>query len=264
MKVYISVDVEGLTGSTSWESTNLGNLEHGAVAEQMKREAMAAALGAIDAGADEVYIKDAHDSGRNMDITGFPKQCRFIRDWTNSPDSMIGGIDKSFDAVLFVGYHSPAGFDGNPLSHTMNRGNNYVKFNGELCSEFLMHAFYAAELGVPSVFLSGDRALCSHVHHWDPQIRTVAVKEGLGEATISITPEEACERIRQTAREGVENRASCHIQLPETLTMEISFKDHYRAHRASYYPGVKQTGPYTVEFTGHSVHEVATARMFIL
>ena len=43
-----------------------------------------------------------------MDITGFPKQCRFIRDWTNSPDSMIGGIDKSFDAVLFVGYHSPA------------------------------------------------------------------------------------------------------------------------------------------------------------
>lgn len=164
MKVYISVDVEGLTGSTSWESTNLGNLEHGAVAEQMKREAMAAALGAIDAGADEVYIKDAHDSGRNMDITGFPKQCRFIRDWTNSPDSMIGGIDKSFDAVLFVGYHSPAGFDGNPLSHTMNRGNNYVKFNGELCSEFLMHAFYAAELGVPSVFLSGDRALCSHVH----------------------------------------------------------------------------------------------------
>ena len=56
MKVYISVDVEGLTGSTSWESTNLGNLEHGAVAEQMKREAMAAALGAIDAGADEVYM----------------------------------------------------------------------------------------------------------------------------------------------------------------------------------------------------------------
>ena len=43
------------------------------MAEQMKREAMAAALGAIDAGADEVYIKDAHDSGRNMDITGFPK-----------------------------------------------------------------------------------------------------------------------------------------------------------------------------------------------
>ena len=264
MKVYISVDVEGLTGSTSWESTNLGDLEHAAVAAQMKREALAAACGAIDAGADEVYIKDAHDSGRNMDITGFPKQCRFIRDWTNSPDSMIGGIDETFDALLFVGYHSPAGFDRNPLSHTMNRGNNYVKFNGQLCSEFLMHALYAAELGVPSVFLSGDRALCDHARSYDENIRTAAVKDGLGSATISITPEEACEQIRLGAREGVAHRSSCHLAVPETLTMEICFKDHFRARRAGFYPGVRQTGPYTVEYTGHSVREVAAARMFIL
>lgn len=264
MKVYISVDLEGLTGSTSWESTNLGDLEHAAVAEEMKQEAMAAAWGAIDAGADEVYIKDAHDSGRNMDITGFPKQCRFIRDWTNSPDSMIGGLDASFDALLFVGYHSPAGFDTNPLSHTMNRGNNYVKFNGQICSEFLMHALYAAELGVPTVFISGDKGLCGHVHSWDASIRTVAVKEGLGCATISITPEEACEKIRAAAKDAVLNRNQCHINVPETLTMEICFKDHFRARRASFFPGVKQTGPYTVEYTGHSVHEVAAARMFIL
>ena len=264
MKVYISVDLEGVTGSTSWESTNLGDTEHPAVAEQMKREALAAALGAIDAGATEVYIKDAHDSGRNFDITGFPKECRFIRDWTCSPESMIGGIDETFDALLFVGYHSPAGFDRNPLSHTMNRGNNYVKFNGRISSEFLIHALYAAELGVPSVFLSGDQALCDHVHEYDKQIRTVAVKDGIGCATISITPEEACRQIREQAREGVLNRSGCHIEIPETLTMEICYKDHFRAHKASFFPGVKQTGPYTVEYTGKSVSEVAACRMFIL
>ncbi len=264
MKVYISVDLEGLTGSTSWESTNLGDQEHSAVAEQMKKEAMAAALGAIDAGATEVYIKDAHDSGRNFDITGFPKECRFIRDWTIDPASMIGGIDESFDALLFVGYHSPAGFDGSPLSHTMNRGNNYVKFNGQICSEFLIHALYAAELGVPTVFLSGDKALCSHVQEYDPQIRTVAVKEGIGCATVSITPEEACTQIREQAKEAVLNRDNCHITIPETLTMEINFKEHYKARRASFYPGVIKTGPYTVEYTGKSVKEVAACRMFIL
>lgn len=264
MKVYISVDLEGVTGSTSWSSTNLGDLEHAAIARQMKAEAMAAALGAIDAGATEVYIKDAHDSGRNIDITGFPKQCRFIRDWTNSPDSMIGGMDSSFDALMFVGYHSPAGFDGNPLSHTMNRGNNYVKFNGKICSEFLMHALYAAEIGVPTVFLSGDKALCEHVHSYDSQIRTVAVKEGVGEATINITPEEACEQIRKLAKEGLLHKADCQMIVPENLTMEINFKDHYKAHRASFYPGVKQTDSYTVQYTGKSVKEVAAARMFIL
>ena len=264
MKVYISVDLEGLTGSTSWSSTNLGDIEHAPIAKQMKEEAMAAALGAIDAGATEVYIKDAHDSGRNMDITGFPKQCRFIRDWTDSPDSMIGGIDATFDALMFVGYHSPAGSDGNPLSHTMNRGNNYVKLNGEIASEFLIHALYAAEIGVPSVFLSGDKALCDHVHSYDANIRTVAVKEGLGQATINITPEEACEQIREQAREAILHKDFCHLEIPKQLTMEIYFKDHYKAHKASFFPGVKQTGPYTVQYTGTSVHEVATARMFIL
>lgn len=264
MKVYISVDFEGLTGSTSWESTNLGDLEHGPLAAQMKAEAMAAAQGAIDAGADEVYLKDSHDSGRNFDITGFPKQCRFIRDWTCSPESMVGGLTSDFDALLFVGYHSPAGYDGNPLSHTMNRANNYVKFNGEFCSEFLMHALYAAEIGVPSVFLSGDAALCDHVHSYDPNIRTVAVKKGIGCATINITPEEACEKIRSQAADAVRNRSQCHMQVPETITMEICFKDHARAYKAGFYPGVKQTGPYTVEYTANNMKDIMTARMFIL
>ena len=264
MKIYISVDLEGITGATSWASTNLGDIEYEAVAKQMKAEAMAAALGAIDAGATEVYIKDAHETGRNIDITGFPKQCVFIRDWANSPDSMIGGIDSSFDALLFIGYHSPAGMNGNPLSHTMNRNNNYVKFNGQICSEFLMHALYAAELDVPSVFLSGDKSLCEHALTYDPNIKTVAVKEGIGSATINITPELACEQIRQQAYEAILHRDKCRIEVPEIITMEINYKDHYKAHRASFYPGVIKTGPYTVEYLGKSVREVATARMFIL
>ena len=263
MKVYISVDIEGITGVTAWSQTELGNIEHAAAAKQMKREALAAAEGAVIAGADEIYIKDAHDSGRNFDIDGFPKQCRFIRDWTNSPESMIAGIDETFDAVIYIGYHSPSGINGNPLSHTMNPGNNYVKFNGQLSSEFVIHAFYAASLGVPSVFLSGDQALCAHVHAFDSHIRTVAVKNGIGGATISITPEEACERISTGVRDAILSRKECHIDVPEKITMEISFKDHTRAHRAGYYPGVRQTGPYTVEFTG-SIKEVAAARMFIL
>ena len=88
MKVLISVDLEGITGSTSWESTNIGDVQYPAVARQMKAEALAAAQGAVEAGADEIYIKDAHDTGLNIDITGFPKQCSFIRSWATCPESM--------------------------------------------------------------------------------------------------------------------------------------------------------------------------------
>lgn len=264
MKVYISVDIEGTAGISSWGATNLGDAEHRAAARQMTLEAVAACQGAIDAGATEIYVKDAHDSGRNMDLSLFPPEARVIFDWTFTPDSMVAGLDSSFDAVMFVGYHSPAGLAGSPLSHTMNRGNNYVKIGGQLASEFLLHAYVGASRGVPAVMVSGDRLLCGHAQEYVPGIAAVPVKEGFGRATINLPSGLACERIRQGAKDGLINRDRCELKVPEQLTMEINFKDHYRALRASYYPGVKQLDDYTVVYTANSVDEMMTARMFIL
>ena len=84
MKVYISVDFEGVAGSTSWSSTNLGDLEHGPMAREMTLEAAAACRGALAAGATEIYIKDAHESGRNMDISLLPKEAKIILGWKYS------------------------------------------------------------------------------------------------------------------------------------------------------------------------------------
>ena len=144
MKVYISVDIEGVTGVTAWDETELNHPDHKAAALQMTREAVAACEGAIAAGADEIIVKDAHDTARNMDIHAFPEQVKLCRGWTNTPESMVAGIDETFDAAIFIGYHSGAGFDGNPLSHTMNQQNNYVKINGRQAAEFEMNAYGAA------------------------------------------------------------------------------------------------------------------------
>lgn len=264
MKIYISVDIEGTAGTTSWAATVLGDKEHAAAAREMTLEAVAACQGAIDAGAAEIYVKDAHDSGRNMDLSLFPKEARVIFDWSLTPDSMIAGLDSSFDALMFVGYHSPAGLPGSPLSHTMNRGNNYVKINGRLASEFLLHAYTGASRGVPSVFVSGDKLLCSHVLQHDPAIKTVAVKDSLGRATINMPTALACETIRRAAKEALDNRTQCKLEVPEILTLEINYKDHFKALHASYYPGVTMLDEYTVRFTAHSMDELMTARMFIL
>ncbi len=264
MKVYISVDFEGITGSTSWESTNMGDFEYAPMAKEMTLEAVAACEGALAAGATEIYVKDAHETGRNMDISLFPKEVKIIRDWTCDPNSMIGGLDSSFDAVLYVGYHSPAGLNGSPLSHTMNRRNNYVKYNGRLASEFLIHAYAAAAMGVPSVFISGDKMLCDHVHEYDPQIETAAVKEGIGCATISASPLMAQQMIREGVEKALKNISSCRLEVPETITMEICYKDHWNAKRASYYPGVKQIDACTVSYTTDSMDDLMAARMFIL
>ncbi len=150
-------------------------------------------------------MKDAHDSARNINGDELPDQVTLIRGWTCTPESMMAGIDESFDAVIFIGYHSGAGFDGNPLAHTMNGGNNFVKINERTAAEFDMNAYVAAHYGVPVVFISGDEQLCGHAKELVPEIETCGVKWGWGEATFNMNPDAACREIRAGAEKGLKS-----------------------------------------------------------
>ena len=87
---------------------------------------------------------------------------------------MMAGIDEGFDASMFIGYHSAASEEGNPLSHTMNSNEyDYVKLNGELLSEFIMNAYTSIYYGIPVAFLSGDEMLCENAKKFFPNIVTV-------------------------------------------------------------------------------------------
>lgn len=264
MKVFISVDIEGITGVTAWSETTLGNLDYKQFADQMTKEAVAACEGAIAMGAKEIFIKDAHDSARNIDITKLPRCSILSRGWTNTPDSMVAGIDETFDAAIFIGYHSAAGTNGSPLAHTMNLGNNYMKVNGEKASEFVINSYLAADYGVPVVFISGDKMLCEKAKEFNPSIETVAVKEGDGGATASINPELACELIKEGVKNGLKHIEACKIAIPDKFEVEINYKEHKEARHASFYPGVTQVDSHTVKYTANNVNEFATTRMFIL
>lgn len=118
MKVYISADIEGITGTTSWSETELNAPDYQFFQRQMTREVEAAIEGAIAGGATEILLKDAHDSARNLDISNLPINCKVIRGWTYDPMCMVAGLDRSFDRAIFIGYHSKGGSERNPLAHT--------------------------------------------------------------------------------------------------------------------------------------------------
>lgn len=265
MKVYISVDIEGVTGVTNWNETILGHSEHTWAAEQMTKETIAACEGAIEMGAKEIIVKDAHDSGRNIDITKLPREARVIRGWTSSPESMMAGIDESYDAVIFIGYHSGSGRNGNPLAHTMNHEKTaYIKINEEIASEFTINTFIAENYGVPVVFISGDEMICKESKDLVPNIETLAVKSGQGGATFNMHPDHACESIKDGVKKGLENSRKCKIEPPQEFKVEIRFKEHKDANKARYYPGVKLVDDYIVEYIAKDVQELMTTRMFIL
>ena len=265
MKIFISADIEGVNNIVNWDETNLGNSEYYYFRQQMTAEVKAVCEGAKLAGVDEILIKDAHDSARNLILKDLPEYVKLHRGWQGCPCSMMAGLDESFDAVLFVGYHSPSGTDGNPLAHTMNLRNNYVKINDVIASEFYINALYAAYLGVPIAFLSGDLALTESVKQLNNNIAVVATKEGHHGAVLSNHPEVTNRQIKEETFKVLQSDLTVNkLVLPNHFKVEISYKKFNDAYNASFYPGCSLKDINTVIFESDDYYEVVSALKFIL
>lgn len=266
MKLFISVDIEGVTGSTSWSETEKSNGDYGFFAQQMTDEVNAVCKGALRMGFREILVKDAHETGRNIVFNELPKEVKIVRAWSGHPFSMVQGLDESFDAAIFVGYHSPSGSNKNPLAHTMTAsGINYLKINGEYASEFLLHGYAASLMGVPVVMVTGDKGLCDDIKGINEDITTVAVKEGIGNSTISIHPELAVEIIKDEAEKALKGDVkSCILELPKDFEVEISYKEHASAYKSSFYPGAEQLSAHVIRYKSDNYFDVLRMINFLV
>jgi D-amino peptidase len=263
MKAYISADIEGTTGITNWEEADKTHPTYREFRERMTDEVFAACEGAIEAGAKEIVIKDAHGSGRNIVAARLPDCAKLIRGWSGHPFCMVQELDESFDALLFVGYHAKAGSDDNPLAHTLRLRVAHLKINGEIASEFHMHAWAAATVNVPSVFLSGDEGICADAQRLVPGIVTVPVSRGTGPSTVSIAPSLGRKQIRAGVAKALRDRVARRIDLPKHFTLEIKYTTPVDAYRASWYPGAKLVEARTVQFDSSDYFEILRAINFM-
>ena len=164
-----------------------------------------------------------------------------------------------------TGYHSGAYSIGNNLSHTMNLRNQYIEVNGKYASEFMLNSMFAAYYGIPTIFVSGDKALCEEAKELIPEITTVPVFEGWGTSTISIHPKTAIRLIHDGMKEAIsKDPRTCLMTLPEHFHVEIEFKDMEKAQRGSYYPGVTRIGSKRIAFDSEDYYEVTRTLYFIL
>ena len=258
-KFFLSADIEGTAGIVCWDETEFGSPRYDYFANQMSAEVAAACRGLIDAGADDILVRDAHDSARNIRPDKLPIQARIMRNWERHPYSMMSGLDESFDGVVFTGYHSAVGWDTNPLSHTMTTRITEMTLNGQVCSELMMNCLTASMLGVPIVAVTGDRGLCEWITTVLPRVATVPVVEGRGNATISIHPELAVSRIQETVRAAASGDFSENLfPMPASFEMRVRWREHSKARSASFYPGCRQVGPYTAVYESDHWMDVLT------
>jgi D-amino peptidase len=257
LKVYISADMEGVDGVVTWDVQGMPTgREYQEFRRVMTQEVNAAIAGAFKAGATEVLVSDDHHDGQNLDLELLDPRVELIRGGP-TPLGMMQGIDSSFAAVVFIGYHAGEGQPG-VLSHSFT-GSWEIKINNQVVPEAGFNAAIAGDFGVPVVFLSGDQIICDEARRLLGAIETVAVKQAIGFNVAKMIPlEKARALIEQGVQHGVEHRSEQKpFRVARPVRLDVSFKNVLPTEKVSFIPGVERTSGNTVVFTAPNMVEAS-------
>jgi len=188
-RVFISADMEGISGIVHSDQTTPGTAEYPDGRRWMAQDINAAVEGALEAGATEIIVNDSHGSMRNINPDDLHPEAILISG-SPKPLSMMQGIDASFAACLFIGYHAKAGTQDAILDHTISSSAvRAIRVNGVELPELGLNAAIAGYYGVPVVFVSGDGAVCRQTSEvLGREVMTVAVKEAYGRLAAKLVP----------------------------------------------------------------------------
>jgi D-amino peptidase len=251
-KVFVSVDMEGIWGVVASEQVNSTSPEYTAARRWMAEDVNAVIAGLLEGGAGEIVVNDSHGSMRNIVADALNPKASLI---SGSPKalSMMQGIDASFDAVVFVGYHARAGTAAAILDHTISSATiRAIRVNGQELPEMGLNAAIAAYYKVPVILLTGDSETCKMAGALlGDSVVTAAVKDGIGRTAARMLPaDEARKRLKDAAREALAKRSRIEpFRLAGPYTFEVDFHNAGQAELPSLLPNVKRSNPRGVTFT---------------
>ena len=251
LKVFISVDMEGIAGVVHGDQTSSSGEDYKHARKWMTEEVNAAIRGALEAGATEIVVNDSHGSMRNI-IASELNPTAFLITGSPKPLSMMQGIDKSFDAVILIGYHARAGTKDGVLDHTYSGGTiSSIKVNGMEMGETQLNAAIAGSFDVPVVLVAGDAQVCGQAKEsMGEELEVAVVKEAAGRyAAKSLTPQKARELIQKKTKIALEKRSKIKpFKMRPPYRFEVNFLRSSMADGAELVPQVERTGGKSVRF----------------
>ncbi|HSF14331.1 MAG TPA: M55 family metallopeptidase [Vicinamibacteria bacterium] len=250
IRVFISVDMEGIGGIAHSEMTSAEGAEYERGRKLMVGEVNAAIEGAREAGATDFLVNDSHGSMRNVKVEDLLPPVRLISN-NSKALGMMEGISADFDAVFFIGFHSMEGEPG-VMAHTGSGGVvRRIQVDGRAMSEGGLNARVAGTFGVPVALATGDEDFVKEIRTLvDSDLVTVPVKRAIRLQTAELLHPEECRRlIREGARQAIENLGTFRPTRPTTpTTVELTYKNPDLADIASAIPTIERVSRYAVRF----------------
>lgn len=257
MKLYISADMEGATGVTGTDDVMSDKPAYERFRKLLTKDVNAAIEGAIQGGADKIVVNEAHADKKNILIEELYEDAEMI----SGPTRFLGmmeGIDETFDAAFFIGYHSRAGTQAGVLNHTISGRQIYnIRLNGDLIGEFGLNALVAGHFGVPIVLVTGDDKVCKEAKDFLGNLETVQVKVGIDRFVAKcLPPIKTSKMITESARKALENLSNFKpIKVDGPIKIEIEFMTTAMAASLTMLPNVTREGPREISFTSGNMVE---------
>ena len=267
LKIYISADLEGITGVVTAEQLGPGGFEYERFREFMTAEVNAAIEGARAAGADEILVSDSHGNGQNLLIERFDPDVRIVRSWPRSL-TMMEGIDGSFAGAIFIGYHAGTTNPEGVRAHTMSSATlTDVRINDYSSNETVWNAAVAGHFGGPVIMVSGDDATAAEARARLGDIETAVVKwaHSFHSAT-TLTPQAGQDLIRATAERAVQRLRRgeirpYHVSTPVAIT--VRFKNYQPSQLLAYLPMFERIDSHAVRYRAADMQEAARTLVFL-
>ncbi len=259
-KVFISVDMEGISGVVQPAQLGPDGFEYQRAREWMTGEVNAAIAGIREAGPAEIVVADSHGNAQSLLIDKLPDDVRTVRGFPR-PLEMMQGIDDSFSAAVFIGYHAsewtPNAVRGHTISSARLLG---IKLNGAEVSEGMYNAALAGQFGVPVAFVSGDRLAVTQLQQVAPAAEGAIVKEPYGyHSALTVTPARGQAMIREGLKRAMVKLASGALtpyRVTAPIALEVGFKLTIDAERAAFVPGLTRSDAHSVKGTFRDMTEI--------
>lgn len=258
MKIYVTVDMEGIGGIVRKEQVFSDQPEYQRMRQVMTDEVNALVDGCFDGGAAEVIVRDAHASGYNFIVERLNPKGQYVMG--GGSVERFPGLDGSFAGIILQGYHAMAGTENAVRDHTMSSASwQNFRVNGKLFGEIGIDAAIAGCCGVPVILVTGDDKACAEAKRFLGSVETAVVKVGYGRHIAKILAPEAARRlVREKAAEAVRRGKTFKpfkLKSPVTARLELMGTEMVPRHRGGQ-KGFRQIDGRTYEVTGKDIIEV--------
>jgi len=265
LKLLISVDMEGVVGVVTADQLGPDGFEYQRAREWMTGELLAAIEAAREEGVTDFVVADSHGNGENILIDRLPDDVLIIRSWPR-PLGMMQGIDSTFDAVVFLGYHTGTANPDGVRAHTFSSARLAdVRLNGKSVPEGGVNAAIAGYFGVPVIMVSGDDAAVEQIRSVIGDVEGAVVKWHYSfHSAKTMTPAASYKLIGETMKRALRRLDDFEPYVISTpVTLDVRFKNYRPSQILAYLPIVERTDSHSIRYIGEDMVAISKFLQFM-